>query len=217
MKGANVNYSSSYGRTPMMVAVVANRTEIIDHLLEKDANIDTLDINGDTALTIAKRFNNKLGQYRLTQYKWKKRTEAELKHRKQSEQNNNDDIFGDKRLPHQVFDSSKKTWLKGDFMQIYMMQLAPYSEFSGNSLSAPKSVGRKVILEHREHRSLSELRIGGSNELDESSGGADGTRGLDSPTQSGITFDKWLNQKLKAKRIEKDKNKKIERAQSIDK
>lgn len=122
-----------------MVAVVANQTDIIDYLLEKDVNIDLKDINGDTALTIAKKFNNKLGQYRLTQHKWKKRTEAERK--KSKEKSAEDELDGEDQrypaaLPHQVFDSSKKTWLKGDFMQIYMMQLTGMSdEFSGGALS----------------------------------------------------------------------------------
>jgi hypothetical protein len=54
-----------------------------------------------------------------------------------------DDVFPDKRLPHQVFDSSKKTWFKGNFMQIYMMHLVPMPEFSGGSLSAPRSIGKE--------------------------------------------------------------------------
>lgn len=204
--GANLNYASSYGRTPIMVAVVANKTEVIDYLLEKNVNIDSSDINGDTALTIAKKFNNKLGQNRLTQYKWKKRTDAEMKNKKPSDED--DEIFTERRLPHQVFDSSKKTWLKGDFMQIYMMQTAPYSEYSGSGLSAPKSVGRRVLKEHRESRSLTELRS-----LNEST-----DRSLDdgdiSPIQNGLTFDKWLSQKLKAKRLQKQQLKKAENSQS---
>ena len=54
-----------------------------------------------------------------------------------------DEIFSETRLPHQIFDSSKKTWFKGNFMQVYMMQLCPQSEYSGGSLSAPKSIGKE--------------------------------------------------------------------------
>lgn len=140
--GANINYKSSYGRSPLMVSVVANKTEVIEFLLDNNANVDLADINGDTALTIAKKFNNKLGIHKLTQYKWKKRTEAEMK-LKAKKPEDDDEIFPDKRLPHQVFDSSKKTWLKGNFMQIYMVQLVPQREFSGSGLSAPKSVGKE--------------------------------------------------------------------------
>jgi hypothetical protein len=49
--------------------------------------------------------------------------------------------FSDDRLPHQVFDSSKKTWMKGQFMQMYMAQLVPLGEYSGGRFSAPKSIG----------------------------------------------------------------------------
>lgn len=50
-------------------------------------------------------------------------------------------VFEDSLLPHQVFDSSKKTWFKGDFMQVYMAQLVPTGEYSGSRLDAPKSIG----------------------------------------------------------------------------
>lgn len=125
-----------------MLSVVANKTEIIDFLLDQNADVDITDINGDSALTIAKKFNNKLGQHRLTQFKWKKRTDAEIKSRK-SAMSEDEDIFPEQRFPHQIFDSSKKTWFKGNFMQVYMMQLVPQNEFSGSSLSAPKSVGKQ--------------------------------------------------------------------------
>ena len=128
-----------------MISVVADKPEIIDYLLEKDADIELSDINGETALTIAKKFNNRLGQHKLAQYKWKKRTDAEARSKGDSNKSNSAFIentsFNEGRLPHQVFDSSHKTWLKGDFMQVYMMQLVPLSEFSGNGISAPKSVG----------------------------------------------------------------------------
>lgn len=125
-----------------MQSVVANRIHIIDFLLDQNVDIDAMDINGDSALTIARKFNNKAGQYRLTQFKWKKRTEAEMKAKRKNPQEP-DEIFSETRLPHQIFDSSKKTWFKGNFMQVYMMQVCPQSEFSGGSLSAPKSIGKE--------------------------------------------------------------------------
>ena len=125
-----------------MLSEVANKTDIIDFLLDQNADVDITDINGDSALTIAKKFNNKLGQHRLTQFKWKKRTDAEIKSRK-SAMSEDEEIFPEKRFPHQIFDSSKKTWFKGNFMQVYMMQLVPQNEFSGSGLSAPRSVGKQ--------------------------------------------------------------------------
>jgi hypothetical protein len=141
--GANINYQSSYGRTPIMVSVVANKTDIIDYLLSNDADIDLTDVNGDSPLTISKKFNNKLGTHKLAQFKWKKRTEAEMKTKKSSANKEEPPIFTETRLPHQIFDSSKKTWIKGDFGAMYMMQLVPESEYSGGKLSAPKSIGKE--------------------------------------------------------------------------
>jgi ankyrin repeat protein len=159
IKGANINYQSSIGRTPLMVSVVANKTDVIDHLLLNNADTEICDLNGDSALTIAKKFNNKLGQHRLTQFKWKKRADMELKEKK-SLNNDDDGLFPDKRLPHQVFDSSKKTWLKGNFMQIYMMHLVPMPEFSGGSLSAPRSIGKEGFFFHKfTHRSKQNILI----------------------------------------------------------
>lgn len=220
--GAHTNYASSYGRTPIMVSVVANQSNIIDYLLEKDVNIDLKDINGDTALTIAKKFNNKLGQYRLTQHKWKKRTEAERKKSKEkgggTDDESDETAAGHDVKAHQVFDSSKKTWLKGDFMQIYMMQLTPPGEFSGTGLSAPKSVGKRLLKERKEmQRSFSELRAAAIGRTDSSA---------ESPLESaaaleqiypGMTFDMWMNKKLRARRLEKNRNKKVERPVSADK
>lgn len=222
-----------------MVGVVANQPDVIDYLLERDVNIDAKDVNGETALVIAKKFNNKLGQYRLTQHKWKKRTEAERKKSREAKEQHggahdlDDDAgaFTDRSyLPHQVFDSSKKTWLKGDFMQIYMMHLTGKpDEFSGSSLSAPKSVGMQLLRQRRElQRSLSDMRaaaigtsVGGrgdssSSALEQSPLG--GSLAAFSPVQSGITFDMWLAKKLRAKRLEKSLTaKKSERSASLDK
>ena len=121
-KGANINYKTSFGRTPVMQSVVANRTSIIDYLLDQSVDIDAADINGDTALTIARKFNNKAGQHRLTQFKWKQRTDAEARANRKNKKEP-DEIFSETRLPHQIFDSSKKTWFKGNFMQVYMVRL----------------------------------------------------------------------------------------------
>lgn len=235
--GAHINYASGYGRTPIMVSVVAYNSDVIDYLLERDVNIDMKDINGDTALTIAKKFNNKVGQYRLTQHKWKKRTEAERKKsREAAAAEDAEDLSGGSGgggyLPHQVFDSAKKTWLKGDFMQIYMMHLTGKpEEFSGSALSAPKSVGMQLLRQRRElQRSISDMRsaaIGATT-----TAAAANRKSTDSleqsplgslanlPTvQSGITFDMWLNKKQRAERLEKSLNaiKKIERSASLDK
>ncbi|CAF0933556.1 unnamed protein product [Brachionus calyciflorus] len=204
--GADINYKSALGRTALMVSVVANKTDIIEYLLENNANIDLVDINGDTALSIAKKFNNKLGQHKLTQFKWKKRTEAELKSKNKD---NDDEIFPEKRLPHQIFDSSKKTWIKGKFMQMYMMQLVPQREFSGSGLSAPKSVGKEVLKAHKQNRSISDLKMS-------TIGDDDNEEGATSPLQTGLSFDKWLAQKLKAKKLEQQKLKKAEAEKELE-
>ena len=130
------------GRTPLLIAIVAEKMKILDFLLENNVDVDLCDANGDNAVSLAKKFNNKLSQHRLAQYKWKKRLEEETKSKHEVKSAANEvNIFTEKRLPHQVFDSSKKTWLKGEFMQVYMAQLVPQGEYSGSSLSAPKSVG----------------------------------------------------------------------------
>lgn len=223
-----------------MVSVVAYNSDVIDYLLERDVNIDMKDINGDTALAIAKKFNNKVGQYRLTQHKWKKRTEAERKKSREAAaaedaENLSGSGGGGGYLPHQVFDSGKKTWLKGDFMQIYMMHLTGKpEEFSGSSLSAPKSVGMQLLRQRRElQRSISDMRSAAIGTTTTTTANRKNTAsGPDSleqsplgslanlPTvQSGITFDMWLNKKQRAERLEKSLNaiKKTERSASLDK
>lgn len=47
-----------------MISVVADQMKIVDFLLDNNADVDLCDINGDNAMTIAKKFNNKLGQHR---------------------------------------------------------------------------------------------------------------------------------------------------------
>jgi ankyrin repeat protein len=136
---ANINYQTFYGRTPLMLSVASNKLDVIDFLLKKNANADIEDINGDSAFSIAKFFKNKSSLNKLTQYKWRKRIKLNLKEKNDEKESR--EIFADLRSPHQMFDSSKKTWLKGDFMQVYMMNLTPAREFSGSRLSAPKSVG----------------------------------------------------------------------------
>ncbi len=90
------------------------------------------------------RIDNELIKFnlRLAQFKWKKRLEEEIKSKKEVKVQKEVPVFlSDDRLPHQVFDSSKKTWLKGEFMQMYMAQLVNQGEFSGSSFAAPRSVG----------------------------------------------------------------------------
>lgn len=139
--GAQINYKSSFGRTPIMIALAADKIQIVDILLDACVDIDIEDENDENAVIIAKKFNNKLGQHRLAQFKWKKRTEEEIQTKKNSKIAENKPVFMETRLPHQIFDSSQKTWFKGDFMQVYMANLVPPDEFSGTKLSAPKSVG----------------------------------------------------------------------------
>ena len=110
-------------------------------------------------------------------------------------------------------------------MQVYMMHLTGMpGEFSGSTLSAPKSVGRELLKQRRElQRSISDMRAAAIGTT--LSGTADsleqsplGSLAALSPIQSGITFDAWLNRKLRAKRLEKSLNaKKIERSTSLDK
>ena len=124
-----------------MIALAADKIPIVDMLLDANVDIDVEDLNGENAVHLAKKFNNKLGQHRLAQFKWKKRTEDEIKQKKVSKGHQEMPVFSETRLPHQVFDSSKKTWFKGNFMQVYMAHLVPPDEYSGTKLSAPKSIG----------------------------------------------------------------------------
>ena len=216
--GASVNYSSAFGRTPIMVSIVANRPTVIDYLLEHHSNIDLCDINGDSALTIAKKFNNKLGQYKLTQYNWKKRTQAEINSKKQAneaDEDANDPVFNETRLAHQIYDSSKKTWLKGSLMQVYMMHLVPDNEFSGSRLDAPKSVGKEVLKKHLRARPTTVQRLKTFASDGDEAASVTTTELL--PIDSGLTFEKWLAAKLKAKQLlEQKKRKKSERQASLE-
>jgi serine/threonine-protein phosphatase 6 regulatory ankyrin repeat subunit B len=54
-KGANVNAkSASKSRTPLMVAALSGSTEVVGALLARGANIDEKDLNGKTALELAR-------------------------------------------------------------------------------------------------------------------------------------------------------------------
>jgi hypothetical protein len=144
--GAQINYKSSFGRTPIMISIASDKMQVVDLLLEAKVDIDVEDLNGDNVVDLAKKYNNKLGQHRLAQFKWKKRTEEELKNKKNAKKNEEIPVFNETRLPHQVFDSSKKTWFKGNFMQVYMAHLVPPDEYSGTKLGAPKSIGIAGLL-----------------------------------------------------------------------
>lgn len=124
-----------------MIALASDKIQIVDILLDACVDIEIEDMNGETAVQVAKKFNNKLGQHRLAQFKWRKRTEEEIKTKKEAKHTEQQTVFNEKRLPHQIFDSSQKTWFKGNFMQIYMAHLVPPDEYSGTKLSAPKSIG----------------------------------------------------------------------------
>jgi hypothetical protein len=154
--GANINFKSQYGRTPLMISMFCDKEGSIEEILKHNPETDIEDESGDGAMQIAKRFKNKLGQQRLTQHKWQQRIdkktitnskdlEKNTENHSNNNPNNNTSVsspnFNDSRLPHQVFDSSKKTWLKGNFMQVYMLQLVPLGEYSGSRINAPKSVG----------------------------------------------------------------------------
>lgn len=62
--GGDINYQSSYGRTPIIISIVADQMKIMDFLLDSHADVETADTVGENAVTIAKRFNNKLAQHR---------------------------------------------------------------------------------------------------------------------------------------------------------
>lgn len=125
-----------------MVAVVADRTDIVQLLLEHNADVDICDVKNENAIDIAKKFNNKFGQNTLIEFKWRKRTEAAMK-KKREEMNSSELSNKEDRFAHQIFDSNHKTWFKGDYAQVYMQQLIPCGEFSGTGFSAPKSVKNK--------------------------------------------------------------------------
>ena len=145
IQGVDINFTTGFGRTPIMVAVVADRTDIVQLLLDHNANVDICDVNNENAIDIAKKFNNKYGQNTLIEFKWRKRTEESMRKKREemdtSELSNKDDRFA-----HQIFDSNQKTWLKGNYAQVYMQQLIPSGEFSGTGFSAPKSVKNKSNL-----------------------------------------------------------------------
>jgi hypothetical protein len=129
-----------------MVSVVNDKIDIVNLLLEKNADIDLCDEHGDTALDIARKFKNKIGQNSLLVYKWNKRATKSLNLKKKILTENGGQLPSiDDRFDHQLYDSSKKTWLNGNFAQVYMMQLKAYEDFSGTGLGAPKSLKIKSI------------------------------------------------------------------------
>lgn len=69
----------------------------------------------------------------------------------------------------------------------------------------------KVLKSHKQNRSISDLKI--STKIQDNQSDASVT----SPVQGGITFDKWLAQKLKAKKLEQQKLKKAEAEKELDK
>jgi hypothetical protein len=143
---ANINYQSIYGRSPLMIAVSNNKLDIIEYMLDQKTNIDLEDINGNNALDIAKMFNNKQSLNRLTQFKWKDRINSSIRDKKKNiELDTFNELFDD-RSTHQLFDSTKKTWLSGKNSQTYMMKIEPIREFSGSNMSAPVSIGRESNL-----------------------------------------------------------------------
>lgn len=121
-----------------MVSVVNDKIDIVNLLLEKNADIDLCDEHGENALDIARKFKNKIGQNSLLVYKWNKRAEKTLKSKKKTDGGHLPSI--EDRFDHQLYDSSKRTWLKGDFQQVYMMQLKAYEDFSGTGFDAPRSL-----------------------------------------------------------------------------
>jgi ankyrin repeat protein len=167
-----------------MVAVVADKIDVIDLLLKHNVDIEVCDINGESAIDIAKKFNNKLGQHRLVQFKWRKRTEEEMRKKLEALKKNNGLIpIIDDRLPHQIYDSQQKTWFKGDYIQMYMAQIVEPNEFSGTGFSAPKT------LKIREK--LAELKAPKS------------ANSVDDSDKNRIKFDEWLAEKLKLEKQQK--------------
>ncbi|MGB6064047.1 MAG: ankyrin repeat domain-containing protein [Desulfomonilaceae bacterium] len=52
-KGAEINATTNDGKTTLMVAASAGRTELVKHLLDKGADIDAVDKEGKSALSWA--------------------------------------------------------------------------------------------------------------------------------------------------------------------
>ena len=55
--GADLNYASTNGNA-LMACVFKNEIQLLDELLQKKANIDLTDANGQTALMLAVQLNN---------------------------------------------------------------------------------------------------------------------------------------------------------------
>jgi hypothetical protein len=136
-----------------MVSVVNDQINIVNYLLEKNADIDLCDENGDSALDIARKFKNKIGQNSLLVFKWNKRAKNVL-----GKTGGKLPVIDD-RFACQMHDSSKKTWLKGDFAQLYMMQLRGPNEFSGSGFAAPKSIKFRSMLCHHLLYKVFELEL----------------------------------------------------------
>ncbi|CAH1780417.1 unnamed protein product [Owenia fusiformis] len=126
--GADVNAKTALGRTPLHVAAATDSGPIIDLLLEKGANINEVDINGDTALDISNFFGHKGCERHLFLFRWQERAKQSRKK------------IGRPKMAHMHFDSAFPVWLSGKHGQIYMSEIMGPQEFQGTGFDAPKHV-----------------------------------------------------------------------------
>ena len=113
-EGADVNWQTGLGRTPLHAAAARGRLECIKLLLERGAIADQLDKFGKTASRVASEHGFKESEKQLFLFQWQERAKTiKLKEPCSS------------LMMHQQFDSGYPTWLHGKCQQIYMCSTLP--------------------------------------------------------------------------------------------
>ena len=95
------------------------------------ADIDAEDEDGETALSIAAKFNHKSCERHLFLFRWQERA-------KRTRPSTQPD-----RMAHQFFDSAFPVWMNGPQSQLYFTNILPPGVFEGTRLDSPKKKMRK--------------------------------------------------------------------------
>ena len=146
-RGADKDAKTTFGRTALHAAAASGSTNCIDLLLAKGACNESLDHSGKSASAVANEFGNRESEKSLFLFQWQKRV-------KSAKPKTTDDPL----MMHQQFDSGYPIWRKGKCQQVYLCQTLPAGEFTGTSLSAPRTKPIKPPFQDLSIEELAEMR-----------------------------------------------------------